>query len=101
MCQLPFNASASEVTWNTYKTENMQIKLARLPALWKKKKKTTSSLSDLLSQDLIRKFPLFITLFKTDLFASTVAAARWLEFQMKLDLTALHIQVQSLSLVCS
>lgn len=66
-----------------------------------KKKKPTSSLSDLLSQDLIRKFPLFITLFKTDLFASTVAAARWLEFQMKLDLTALHIQVQSLSLVCS
>lgn len=63
-----------------------------------------TSVSDLLSQDLIRNFPmnsLYITLFKTDLFASTVAAARWLEFQMKLDMTALHIRVQSLNLVCS
>lgn len=101
-CQLPFNASASEVTWNTYKTENGQIKLTRLPT--QREKKQPSSVSDFLSQGLTPNFPMnshYITLLKADLFASTVAAAGWFEFQMKLDMRALPIQVQSLNLLCS
>lgn len=43
----------------------------------------------------------YITRLKADLFASTVAAAGWFEFQMKLDMRAFPIQVQSLNLLCS
>lgn len=54
----------------------------------------TFSVSEFLSQELTLNFPMnhhYIAFLKTDLFASIMAVAEWLEFQMMFDKASLHI----------